>query len=258
MCIASLISYIPLLLTAAATAGPPVPDVSSTRVAYVIGRPFINEHDRYGECVSFTRAVEVPNVYGHEPISVGLGCSQNVRVSAVMAAIAWISAHGETDATVVISREHRGHSAVEAALQALRYKGLTVPQHLSVPDRGAGAAFQPVAMLAGAAVMLFILAGIRLIRCLNAHRVLRGSQSMPNLPRKRSRSVPIPVDFTPTVVDTRPPRHSSGDAMQHKQLWRHTPYNVGVDHMVHCGHADRSRSAAPFQRDAGSPRVPCV
>lgn len=250
MNIASLIASLPLLLTAAAAVGhvSVAPGVSHMRVAYVIGRPFVNGHDRYGECVSYAKVADVPSVYGHEPISVGLGCSESVRVSAVMAAIAWVSAHGETDATVVISREHRGHTAVEAALQALRDKGITVPQHRSVTESKAPGASQAGAMLAGAVFALLLLGAVRALSARTT--VLAPRRSMPDLARKRSRSAPAIAAYYPVV---HPMRHSLDDRW-HKQLSRHTAYHV--DPVVPCGHADRLCAAGALCKEAGSTRIP--
>jgi hypothetical protein len=250
MCIAPILSY--LLLTAAAAVGNgAVSDVSHTRVAYVVGRPFINDHDRYGGCTASATIADAPSVYGHEPISVGLGCADSVRVSAVMAAIAWIAAHGETDATVVMSREHRGNTAVEAALQALREKGVTVPQHRSVPQPNRPSTFfHACAMLAGASFAALLLAVLRGFRGDKAER-------QPSFMRKRSRSAPVIIDLEP--IARAPPSRHSFSTQPHKPSRLNTAYHhVGVHPMVPRGHADRHHSRAVFQQTPSSPRVPCA
>lgn len=183
---------------------------SHTRVAYVVGRPFLNHHDRFGTCDGFSQTV-APRILGHEAISVGLGCSDKVRVSAVMSALSWISDHGETDATVVMSRDHRGHEAVERALQGLRDKGVTVPRHQAASR--ARTRLLPFAAMGGAIAAAFACAALLLIR----HRPVANKEQ---LRRSRSRSVPLPTERVRAAQLVSPSYRRFSVDVAHKQSWK--------------------------------------
>lgn len=108
--------------------------VSLPRVAYILGRWFDGPHDGFKAHCSGGDD-DLPNVAGHESVSVAVTCGYETTLSSVVAGLDWVVETAASDATVIVPDHLRGHRIVEDRLDTMRDTGMNVPAALvSLPS----------------------------------------------------------------------------------------------------------------------------
>lgn len=115
------------VLSANSALSPPLSrePVSLTRVAFVVGEGFASRHSAFAVCSSDAWSPP-PIIDDHEPLSVRVSCGSGTRISHILAGLDWAASINDSEATVLIPDQFRGHPLIEERLDAMRSGGMEI------------------------------------------------------------------------------------------------------------------------------------